>query len=59
MYSDVVSETRSEKVSVVLTPTMLARLDDYRDKRHWTRSTAIAVLIEDGLDREQQKEASA
>lgn len=59
MYADGVSEMRTEKVSVVLTPTVLARLDAYRDRRRWTRSTAIAAMIEEVLDREQAGEASA
>jgi hypothetical protein len=46
MYMD---ETRSERFSVSLTPTMLARLDTYASTFRWTRSTAAAYLIEDGL----------
>jgi macrodomain Ter protein organizer (MatP/YcbG family) len=49
-----VTEFRTEKVSVVLTPTALARLDAYAARRRWTRSTAIAVLIDEGLDREPE-----
>jgi metal-responsive CopG/Arc/MetJ family transcriptional regulator len=60
MYAAAVTELRTEKVSVVLTPTTLARLDVYRERRRWSRSSAIAVLIEEGLDKEQQEgEASA
>jgi metal-responsive CopG/Arc/MetJ family transcriptional regulator len=59
MYGDGVSELRTEKVSVTVTPSLLERLDAYRDPRRWSRSTAIAALIEEGLDQEQkQQEAS-
>jgi metal-responsive CopG/Arc/MetJ family transcriptional regulator len=51
-----VTELRTEKVSVVLTPTVLARLDAYAGRRRWTRSSAIAALIEEGLDREPNEE---
>jgi hypothetical protein len=44
------NETRSERVSVSLTPTMLARLETYAREHRWKLSTAAAVLIEDGLD---------
>ncbi len=40
---------RSEKVTVMLTPSALRHLDAYRAERRWTRSTAIAALIEQGL----------
>ena len=53
------AELRSEKISVTLTPTVLARLDAYRDRRRWSRSTAMAALIEEGLDRDQEGEASS
>lgn len=42
-------ETRTEKVSVMLTPAMLAKLLAYAAEHHWSRSTAAAVLIEQGL----------
>jgi metal-responsive CopG/Arc/MetJ family transcriptional regulator len=58
MYAVGVTELRTEKVSVVLTPTTLARLDAYRDRRRWSRSTAIAALIEQGLNREQEEASS-
>ena len=44
------NETRTEKISVNLTPSVKARLDAYRKAHHWPRSTAVAVLIELGLD---------
>lgn len=43
------TETRSERFSVSLTPSVLARLDAYAADHRWTRSTAAAVLIEEGL----------
>ena len=46
-------ETRTQRVSVNLTPGVMARLDQYRFDRRWTRSTAAAVLIEQGLAREE------
>ncbi len=48
-------ETRTERISVNLTPSVLERLDAYRFDRRWTRSTAAAVLIERGLDQEKHK----
>ena len=42
-----------------LTPSVLARLDDMRARRRWTRSTAAAVLIEHGLDSEDRMTALA
>ena len=53
------AELRTEKITVTVTPTMLARLDAYRDRHRWSRSTAIAALVEDGLDREQESEAAS
>lgn len=44
---------RTERITVNLTPDSLARLDQFAEQRHWTRSTAVAVLIERGLDREE------
>lgn len=52
-------ETRTEKISVNLTPSVLARLDGMRARRRWTRSTAAAVLIEHGLDSEDRMTALA
>ena len=43
-------ERRSEKISVSLTPTLLARLDAYATEHRWSKSTAIEVLIERGLE---------
>lgn len=47
-------ETRTEKVSVMLTPAMLAKLLAYAAEHHWSRSTAAAVLIENGLAEKEQ-----
>lgn len=41
--------TRTERVTVNLTPEVAARLDRLAEQNHWTRSTAAAVLIERGL----------
>jgi len=48
-------KTRTEKISVNLTPSVLARLDRFAQERVWPRSTAAAVLIEQGLDEEDQE----
>jgi metal-responsive CopG/Arc/MetJ family transcriptional regulator len=47
------AELRSERFSVSLTPSALAKLDAYAAERRWTRSTAAAELIERGLDEEK------
>ena len=52
MYSEPVSEMRTEKITVLLTPSVTERLDAYRAERRWTRSTAIAALVEEGLSRQ-------
>ena len=44
-------ELRSERFSVSLTPSMLAKLDAYAAERRWTRSAAAAELIERGLEK--------
>lgn len=41
---------RTEKISVNLTPDQMARLDRYARRHRWSRSTAAAALIEQGLD---------
>jgi len=41
---------RTQKISVNLTPGQVARLDRLAARNHWSRSTAVAVLIERGLD---------
>ena len=41
---------RTEQISVYLTPELLARLDRYAARNNWKRSTAVAILIERGLD---------
>ena len=52
MYSDAVSEMRTAKITVLLAPSVVELLDAYRAQRRWTRSTAIAALVEQGLARE-------
>lgn len=52
MYGEAVSEMRTEKITVLLTPSVTEKLDAYRAQRRWTRSTAIAALVEEGLGRQ-------
>jgi predicted transcriptional regulator len=40
---------RTERVTVNLTPEVAERLDRFAEQNRWTRSTAAAVLIEEGL----------
>jgi hypothetical protein len=54
MYSEAVSEMRTAKITVLLRPSTLERLDAYRAERRWTRSTAIAALVEEGLGRKPE-----
>jgi hypothetical protein len=42
-------EARTKRISVSLTPTMLARLEAYAAEHRWRVSTAVAILIEDAL----------
>lgn len=48
-------EARTERISVSLTPTMLARLESYAAEHRWRPSTAAAILIEDGLRTDQDQ----
>ena len=50
------NEARSVKISIVLTPSMAARLDTYARQRRWSRSTAAYVLIENGLTEAEKEE---
>jgi hypothetical protein len=50
-----VSALRTAKITVLLDPRAVDRLDAYRAERRWTRSTAIAALVEEGLTREAAK----
>jgi hypothetical protein len=43
---------RTERVTVNLAPDVAARLDRFAGEHRWTRSTAAAVLIEQGLPEE-------
>jgi hypothetical protein len=47
-YDD--EEPRDQKVFASVTETMKDKLDRYARRNHWTRSTAVAVLVERGLD---------
>lgn len=47
--SKVMRMEESRRISVSLPPDMLARLDAYAREHRWSRSTAAAVLIEEGL----------
>lgn len=49
--------TRTEKISVNLTPDVAAKLDRFASANHWTRSTAAAVLIERGLTDDEESRA--
>ncbi len=40
---------RTMRITVNLTPDLLARLDRFAEQNRWTRSTAATVLIEQGL----------
>jgi metal-responsive CopG/Arc/MetJ family transcriptional regulator len=43
---------RTERITVNLTPDLVARVDRFAALNRWTRSTAVAVLIEQGLPAE-------
>jgi hypothetical protein len=47
---------RSARVSVSLPPELLARLERFAAAHHWKASTAAWVLIERGLEVEEQKD---
>lgn len=47
------SETRTVKISVVITPSLLARLDAFRERHYWSRSRAVGVLIQDGVTQDE------
>jgi metal-responsive CopG/Arc/MetJ family transcriptional regulator len=47
------SAERTERFTVNLTPALLARLDKFAEQHRWSRSTAVAVLIERGLESEE------
>jgi hypothetical protein len=49
-------EWRSERVSVSLTPKMLARLKAYAAEHRWRVSTAAAILIEDALRTDENQD---
>lgn len=43
-------EKRSERFSVNLTPSELAKLDAYAAEHRWSRSTAAAEAMQRGID---------
>lgn len=45
---------RSARITVNLKPEQLEELDRFAEANHWTRSTAVTVLIERGLEAEQR-----
>ena len=47
-------DRRTEKVSAVMTPALLARLARYADRHSWSISNAIVQLVRDGLDRDDK-----
>ena len=47
------SAERTERVTANITPELAARLDLFAEQHRWTRSTAVAVLLERGLEAEQ------
>ena len=49
-------EKRTVKITFQLTPPVVARLDMYATLHRWSRSNAVAVLVEAGLI--EQEEAS-
>lgn len=44
---------RTERITVNLAPDLLEQLDRFAEQHRWTRSTAAAVLIEQGLAQEE------
>ncbi len=44
---------KTEKISVMLPPPTLARLDQYAAQHRWSRSTAALSLIEQGLGHQE------
>lgn len=45
--------TRTERMTVNLTPELLERLERFAERNRWTRSTAAVILIERGLEGEE------
>jgi metal-responsive CopG/Arc/MetJ family transcriptional regulator len=41
--------TRTERITVNLTLELIQRLDRFAEQHRWTRSTAAAILIEQGV----------
>jgi hypothetical protein len=45
-------ELRTEKVTIMLPPSLVSALDRYAERHRRTRSTGVLQLIEEGLARE-------
>ena len=50
------SPARTERITVNLTPSLIERLDRFAAGHRWSRSTAVAILIEQGLPVEDEAE---
>jgi hypothetical protein len=48
-YDGGMAENRTAKISVMLTPAELAALTAYAQEHRWSRSTAVAALIDEAL----------
>jgi len=44
------------RITITIPQDVLARLDAYAKRSRWSRSTAAAALIEDGLPADQDQE---
>jgi hypothetical protein len=55
-YLQNMDEKRSVKITFMLTPPVVAKLDAYARRWRWSRSNAVANLVEAGLI--EQEEAS-
>ena len=53
-------DKRSVKISIMLSPLVAERLDEYARRFRWSRSNAAAVLVEAGLkEQDEQEEGTA
>jgi hypothetical protein len=48
------TKATTQQVTAVLPRDLVARLDAYADAHRWSRSAALAALVEDGLAREDE-----
>jgi hypothetical protein len=53
------TENRTEKISVMLTPAELAVLDRWAQEHRWSRSSAVAALIDEALIRDKPGDQDA